>query len=146
MNLVNIFEKLKTQFFSKWVACRLIPDKKSVQYGIYFSYPFYILIVIVGILLQNVFILGGAALIALLAIKLPLHPFDYVYNQIAKFIGTNKIPGRGSELQVNSTVALIFNLIAVALITFNISINFSVLAIIYGLSSAFFIGIFLFKD
>lgn len=143
----NLFGKLKDRLFTRWVACRIISDKKSVQYGIYFSYPIYILIVVAGILLGNPYILLTAALIAFFGIKLPMHPFDYVYNYtVAKLIGTSKIPGRGSELQVNSIVALVFNLVVFALITFEISISYGALAIIYALSSIFFIGIFLLKD
>jgi hypothetical protein len=142
----NLVGKLKDQFLAKWVVCKLISDKQSVRYGIRLSYPIYILIVIVGVMLVNPYILSTAALIAFLGIKLPLHPFDYVYNYAAKLIGINQIPGRGSELQVNSTVALVFNLVVIALIAFGISINFGALAIIYALSSIFFIGIFLFKD
>lgn len=141
----NLFAKLRDQLFARWVVCRLVSDKQSVRYGIYFSYPVYILIVLAGILLKNPYIILVAALIAFLAIKLPLHPFDYIYNYtIAKLIGT-KIPGRGSELQVNSIVALVFNIIVFALITLRVSINYEILAIIYSLSSIFFIGIFVFK-
>lgn len=147
MTIKNSLRKLRDRLFTRWVACRTISDKKSVQYGIYFSYPIYILIVVAGILLGNPYILLIAALIAFLGIKLPMHPFDYVYNYtIAKLIRTSKIPGRGSELQVNSIVALVFNFVVFALITFEVSISYGALAIIYALSSIFFIGIFLFKD
>jgi len=147
MTIKNSLRKLRDRLFTRWVACRIISDKKSVQYGIYFSYPIYILIVVAGILLGNPYILLIAALIAFLGIKLPMHPFDYVYNYtIAKLIRTSKIPGRGSELQVNSIVALVFNFVVFALITFEVSISYGALAIIYALSSIFFIGIFLFKD
>lgn len=143
----RLLEKLRDRLFAKWVVCSVISDKKSVQYGIKFSYPIYILIVIVGIYLGNVFILLVAALIAFLAIKLPLHPLDYAYNYgVAKLIRSNEIPGRGSELQVNSIVAIAFNLVVVALIIFEVSINYGALAIIYALSSIFFITIFLLKD
>lgn len=143
----NLLTKFRDKFFARWIACRVISDKKSVQYGLYFSSPIYLLLVITGILLVDPFILLGAALIAFLGIKLPLHPFDYVYNfVIAKLIGTSKIPGRGSELQVNSIISLIFNLIVLFLISFSVSINFGVLAVIYGLSSIFFMAIILFKD
>ncbi len=131
----NIFGKFKDSLFGRWVVCGIISDKKSVKYGLYFSYPVYILLVLAGVLLKNLFILLIAALIAFLAIKLPLHPFDYVYNFVAKLIR-----------QVNSLIALVFNLIVVAFITFGISINYVVLAIVYALSSIFFIGIFLFQD
>lgn len=147
MNMKNVLEIFRNKLFAKWVVCSIIPDKRSVQYGIKFSYPLYILIVFVGTFFEDRFILSIAALIALLAIKLPLHPFDYAYNYgVAKLIGANEIPGRGSEAQVNGIVALIFNSVVVALITFEVSINYGVLAILYILSSIFFIGIFLLKD
>lgn len=143
----NLLGKLRARFFARWVVCKIISDKKSVQYGIYFSYPIYILIVLVGLLWQNPYVLLVAALIAFLGIKLPMHPFDYVYNYVVtKLIRTNTIPGRGTELQVNSTIALIFNLLVVTLIILRVSINYGALAIIYACSSIFFISIFLFKD
>lgn len=142
----NLLEKLKVQLFAKWVACSLISDKRSVQYGIRFSYPIYILIVFAGISLESRFILLLAALIAFLAIKFPLHPLDYVYNGIARLIGFSVIPGRGSELQVNSFIAVVLNLVVFTLITFEVSINYGVLAVIYALSSVFFLAIFLLKD
>lgn len=143
----NTLKKLQDGLVTRWISCGIVSDKKSVQYGIYFSYPIYILIVFAGILLENQFIILVDLLIAFLGIKLPLHPFDYVYNYtFAKLIGTKKIPGRGSELQVNSIVAFIFNLIVFALIISGITINFGALAIIYALVSLIFIVIFLFKD
>lgn len=145
--LVNdLLKKITDRLFTRWVACRLVSDNQSVQYGIYFSYPLYIIIVFVGTLFANSFILLIAALIAFFGIKLPMHPFDYIYNRVAKLIGANAIPGRGSELQVNSIVALVFNLVVFALINLGISINFTALGILYVLSSIFFIGIFLFKE
>lgn len=147
MMIKNVLGKLRDLLFAKWVVCSITSDKKSVQYGIQFSYPTYILIVLAGILLGNPYILLIAALIAFLGIKLPMHPFDYIYNYaVAKLIGTNTISGRGSELQVNSIVALVFNLVVFALITFEVSIHYGALAITYALCSIFFIGMFLFKD
>ncbi|MBL8014665.1 MAG: DUF4395 family protein [Candidatus Doudnabacteria bacterium] len=137
---------LRDVLFSKWVACSLISDKRSVEYGVRFSYPVYILIVLAGILLRNPYTLLITAFIAFLGIKLPLHPFDYIYNWgIAQLFGISKIPGRGSELQVNSAVAMLFSLIAVALLALEVSINYGVLAIIYALFSVYFIGVFLFR-
>lgn len=147
MVIEDMFGKLKDRFFTRWVACRTVSDKKSVQYGVRFSYPIYILIVSTGILLENTYILLIAALIAFGSIKLPIHPLDYIYNYtIVKLIRGNSIPARGSELQVNSFIALIFNLTVFAFILFNISINYVVLAIIYIFCSIFSICIFLFKD
>ncbi len=139
--------KFKDRLFSRWVVCKVISDKQSVQYGLYFSYPLYILIVITGIVSVNPYILSLSALIAFLGIKLPMHPFDYLYNLVfPRLIRTNKIPGRGSELQVNSIIAVLFNLLVIGLIIFGISINFGALAIIYTLFSVYFIVKFLFKD
>jgi hypothetical protein len=88
-----------------------------------------------------------AALIAFLAVKLPMHPFDYIYNKfVAKLLNTKIIPGRGSELQVNSTIALVFNLIVFVFISFGVSINFALLSLIYTFCSLFFIVIFLLKN
>lgn len=144
--MTNKFKIFKDQLLAKWIACSIISDKKSVLYGIKFSYPAYIMLVFSGVVLESRFMLIIAALIALLAIKLPLHPFDYVYNYaVTKLIGSKEIPGRGSELQVNSIVAMIFNSVVFALITFEVSINYGALAIIYTLSSIFVISIFLVK-
>jgi len=142
----NLLVKLRDRLLTRWVSCKVISDKKSVLYGVHFSYPAYLLVVILGIILINPYILSIAALIAFFAIKLPMHPLDYVYNYgAAKLIGTNKIPGRGSELQVNSIIALLFSLVVLVFMISGISINFGALAIIYTLSSIFFIAIFLFK-
>jgi hypothetical protein len=140
----NLLEKLKARLMAQWIVCRTISDKKSVQYGIRFSYPAYIMMVVTGILLQNAYILAVTAVIAFFGTKLPMHPFDYVYNfVVAKLGSSTKIPGRGSELQVNSTIALIFNLVVIALIGFSIPISFVALIIIYLLASIFFVGRFL---
>lgn len=144
MRIITLWNLLRSRLNAQWIACRLISDRKSVQYGIRFSYPLYILIVLLGVLSENPYVLFIAAVIALLGMKLPMHPLDYVYNHgVAKLIGASKIPGRGSELQVNSTVALIFTSVVIALILFNVPINYSILAIVYLLSSIFFLMIFL---
>gem|GEM_PF-7122337 len=73
-----------------------------------------------------------------------MHPFDYIYNYgVTKLIGTEQIPGRGSESQVSSSVALLFNLGVIASIIFEIQLNYGVMALIYVLSSIFFIVILL---
>lgn len=146
MKTKNIWEFTHSRLKEQWIICRLISNKKSVQYGIRFSYPVYILLVLLSMLSENPYILYITALIAFFGMTLPMHPFDYVYNSwVVKLIGTNKIPGRGSELQVNSTVALIFTLVVVALISFRIPINYFILAILYLASSIFFLCIFLLK-
>ncbi len=75
---MNSLKKLRDRFLTKWIACGIVSDKKSVQYGLYFSYPIFILTVVSGILLENPFILLFAAFLSFLAIKLPIHPFDYI--------------------------------------------------------------------
>ncbi len=127
-----------------WFACKVTSGRKSAQYGIRFSYPLYISVVALGIFLANPYILSITALIALFGVILPMHPFDYIYNYgVTKLIGTEQIPGRGSESQVSSSVALLFNLGVIASIIFEIQLNYGVMALIYVLSSIFFIVILL---
>lgn len=124
-----------------WFACKVTSGRKSAQYGIRFSYPLYISLVTLGIFLVNPYILSIAALIAFFGVILPMHPFDYIYNYgVTKLIGTNQIPGRGSESQVSSSVSLVFNLIVIASIIFEIRLNYGVMALIYVLTSIFFIA------
>jgi hypothetical protein len=145
MKNTNLWMKLQNRLQEQWIACRLVSGRKSVQYGVRFSYPLFISIVLIGIFLKSPFILLVAAFIAFLGMTLPLHPFDYVYNfTVARLIG-GEIPGRGSELQVNSIVALLFTLVVVALLLLEIPINYSILAILYLISSIFFLSIFLFR-
>jgi hypothetical protein len=146
MKIKEVWGELRSRVKEQWIVCRVISDRKSVQYGIRFSYPIYMSIVFIGVFSENPYLLSVAALIAIFGMILLMHPFDYVYNHgVAKLIGTNKIPGRGSELQVNSSVALVFTIFIITLILFRIPINYSVLAIIYILSSIFFLCIFLFR-
>jgi hypothetical protein len=132
---------------AQWFVCRVTSGKKSAQYGIRFSYPLYILLVSVGVFLINPYILSIGAVIAFFGVILPMHPFDYLYNYVlARFIGANQIPGRGSELQISSSVALLFNLGVITLITYQVPLNYEVMALIYVLSSIFFIVILLSRD
>lgn len=140
-------ETARNQLTAKWFSCRITSGRKSAQYGIRFSYPIYIALVAFGIFLVNPYILSLAALIAFFGIVLPMHPFDYVYNYgVTRLLGTEKIPGRGSELQVNSSVALLLNLFVITSIIFGFELNYSLLAFIYVLISMFFITIQLFSD
>lgn len=137
----------KNQLLAKWFVCRITSGKKSARYGIRFSYPLYISLVALGIFLANPYILFITAIIAFFGIVLPMHPFDYVYNYVVtRIIGTKKIPGRGSELQINSLVALIFNIVVIAFITFGVQLSYPVMAFVYIISSIFFIIIQLSSD
>lgn len=141
------FLKTRNQLVAKWFVCRITSGRKSAQYGLRFSYPLYISIVAIGILLVNPYILSATALIAFFGIVLPMHPFDYIYNHgVAKLIGKAQIPGRGSELQINCFVALLFNLCVIASISYGVQLNYGVMALIYIMSSIFFIGIVLHRD
>lgn len=132
---------------AKWFTCRVTSGRKSAKYGIRFSYPIYISLVAIGILLVNPYILSLTALIAFFGVILPMHPFDYVYNYgVAKLIGASQIPGRGSELQMSSCVALLFNLGVIASILYGMQLNYTVMALIYVVSSVFFIAIQLLRD
>ena len=132
---------------AKWFVCRVTSGRKSAQYGIRFSYPLYVSLVALGIFLANPYILAITALIAFFGIILPMHPFDYIYNYVVtKLISTDQIPGRGSELQVSSSVNLLFTLGVIASILYEIQLNYEVMALIYILISIFFIAILLFTD
>jgi len=121
-------KKAKNRLMEKWFVCRVTSGRKSAQYGIRFSYPLFILLVVLGIFSVNPYVLSLMALIAFFGVVLPMHPFDYLYNHgVTRLIGTNKIPGRGSELQINSSVALLFNLGVIALILSGIKLNYKVL-------------------
>lgn len=124
---------------SRWFACRITSGKQSAKYGIRFSYPLYIFLVALGVFLANLTILSLATIIAFLGVILPMHPFDYVYNAITKLINANKIPGRGTEMQVSSVVSLVFNLLVAASIVFELKLNYPVMAVIYIVSSVFII-------
>jgi len=144
MTIKKTLKTVRNQLMTGWFACKVTSGRKSAQYGIRFSYPLYISVVALGIFLANPYILSITALIALFGVILPMHPFDYIYNYgVTKLIGTEQIPGRGSESQVSSSVALLFNLGVIASIIFEIQLNYGVMALIYVLSSIFFIVILL---
>lgn len=143
MTLKTIIDRL----LSKWFVCRITSSRKSAQYGIRFSYPLYISLVTLGILLANPYIVSITALIAFLGVILPMHPFDYVYNYgVTKLFHTERIPGRGSELQINSSMTLLFNLGVITAILSGIRLNYEVMAFMYVLSSVFFIVVLLVRD
>lgn len=121
-------------------ACRVVSGKKSVQYGVRLSYPIQISLIAMGVLMVNPYILTFMALISFLSLFLPMHPFDYLYNiVISKLIGTHKIPGRGSELPVSSSITLLFILTVIAMMHYGAMVNYQLIAILYIVSSVFFI-------
>lgn len=147
MSIKKAMKTTRNQLMARWFVCRITSGRKSAQYGIRFSYPLFISIVAFGIFFENPYILSIDALIALFGFVLPMHPFDYVYNYgVTKLIGTNRIPGRGSELQISSIVALIFILAVISLIVFEIQLNYEVMALMYVLISIFFIAVLLSKN
>lgn len=132
----------KNKFLARWFACRITSGWQSARYGLRFSYPIYICLVTSGILLVNPAILSITAFVAFLGIVLPMHPFDYVYNYtVPRLPGVNKIPGRGTEMQVTSLVAFIFNILAIVSIILDFQLNYPLMAIIYIASSVFFIAL-----
>lgn len=142
-----MLQEVKNRLLTKWFVCRITSGRKSAQYGIRFSYPLYIFLVSLGLFLLNPYILLLTTLVALLGVMLPMHPFDYIYNfVITKFSKNRRIPGRGSELQINSVVAFMFNLIVVSLIIYGINLNYYVMAFIYIIFSIFFIVIHFLTD
>lgn len=144
---MSILSKARSQLMANWFVCRVTSGKRSAQYGIRFSYPVYISMVAVGVFFANQYLLCITAVIAFLGVVLPLHPFDYLYNHsIAKLFDTDQVAGRGSELQINSGVALLFNLSVITLIIYGVQVNYRVMSLIYTVSSALFIAVLLLKD
>lgn len=140
-------KSVKNNLITKWFACRVTSGRKSAKYGMRFSYPLFILLVALGIYLVNPFLLSITAFIAFLGVILPMHPFDYIYNfVVSKLISTEKIPGRGSELQVSSAVTLFVILGVITSITYSFQLHYGVLALIYVISSIFFIVFLLNTD
>lgn len=137
----------KDQVSARWFVCRITSGRKSAKYGVLFSYPLFISLVAFGVFQANHFILFIAAAVAIFGVILPMHPFDYIYNYgVARVIGTERIPGRGSELQMSSSAAFAFILFAIVSIIFEMQLNYTIMAFIYVLSSVFFILIQLFTD
>lgn len=147
MTINRMLSDVRNRWMAKWFVCRLTSGRKSAQYGVRFSYPLYIPFIALGIFLENPYLLSLAAIIAFLGIILPMHPFDYIYNYgVAKLIKTPQIPGRGSELQMNSIMSLVFTLSVATLIISGVQLNYTVMALIYVSISSFFIAIQLFTD
>lgn len=147
MNMSKTLKVAKNRLMARWFVCRVTSGRRSAQYGIRFSYPLNISIVVIGILSTNPYILSIAAVIAFFGVILPMHPFDYAYNYgVARIIGTPQIPGRGSELQMSSSMALLFSLSVIVSIIYGIQLNYVVMALLYVLISTFFIVILLFVD
>lgn len=136
----KVSKALKDRLVAQWLACRITSGRKSAQYGLRLSYPLYIGLVVLGIVLTNSYILTFTAFISLLGAFLPMHPFDYVYNySIAKISGLEKIPGRGNEMQISSIMALVFNLGVLISIMLGLKINYIIMALIYTFISIFFV-------
>ena len=133
---------------TRWFVCRVTSGRKSAQYGIPFSYPLYISFISVSILLENPYMLSVTALIALLGVILPMHPFDYVYHLAVAVIPgrVDPIPGRGSELDVSSAVALLFSVAVILAIMSGIPLSYAVMPLVYVLFSVLFISVLLSTD
>ncbi len=144
---MNLFLKAKNQLMTNWFVCGVTSGRKSVQYGIRFSYPLFISVVALGVFLVNPYILSVAALIAFFGIKLPMHPFDYVYNYgVARLFRVNQIPGRGSELHVSSGIAFLFTLAVIVSIIYKTQLNYGLMALIFVFINILFIVVPLFTD
>ena len=126
-----------SRIISRIYTCKLVPDRESALYGLRFSTPLTLALVVLGILLENPYILFINALIALFVIFMPMHIFDYLYNFLVTQINSKyKILGRGTELQVTSTISLIFNLLVISLIALEVKVSFEILALFYVLGSS----------
>src|SRR4051812_44463478 len=61
-------------------------ELKDYRFGIRFAYALCGAIVFIGLLFNNMFLLAGATVVALLGTLPPYHPFDYLYNHLLRYL------------------------------------------------------------
>lgn len=73
-------------------------ELNELKYGIRFAYLGCATVVAIGLALKSIPVLGIAMLIAFLAVVLPHHPFDYLYNAfVYRLLQKPKAPIRTSQ-------------------------------------------------
>ena len=86
--------------------CYSDKELNDYKYGIRFAYYLCDLLVILGLLLTNLWILAIAMTIAFFGWLLPKHPFDYLYNYvIRRMINKPKIPTRTNQVRFACGIA-----------------------------------------
>jgi uncharacterized protein DUF4395 len=78
----------------------------QLAFGNKFAYKLCTTILILGIITSNIYALVFINLVAFLAVVLPYHPFDYIYNGLlAKSMNKPKLPPRSNQLKFACAVA-----------------------------------------
>ena len=86
--------------------CYSDKELNDYKYGIRFAYYSCDLLVILGLLLTNSWILAVAMTIAFLGWLLPKHPFDYLYNYAIRYmINKPEIPPRTKQVRFACGIA-----------------------------------------
>lgn len=86
-------------------------DEEISQHSIgnRFSYQMCTLLFTTGLILTSIPILAVAAIIALLTVILPYHPFDYLYNLIVRhWLSRPKLPHRTNQAKFACGIAAIW--------------------------------------
>ncbi len=74
-----------------------------------FAYQLCTILFTTGIVLTNIPILSVAAIIALLTVILPYHPFDYLYNySLRLWLGRPKLPRRSGQAKFACGIASVW--------------------------------------
>ena len=107
-----------------------------------FAYQLCTILFTIGIILTNIPILFAAAIIALLAVILPYHPFDYLYNYtVRQWLCRPKLPRRTAQAKFACGIAAVW----LALIIFLFESSFFVWGYVLGgilFSVAFLVSTF----
>lgn len=86
--------------------CYSDKELNDYKYGIRFAYYLCDLLVILGLLMTNLWILTLAMAIAFLGWMLPNHPFDYLYNYVIRhMINKAEIPPRTNQARFACGIA-----------------------------------------
>lgn len=88
--------RLRVQGYS----CQTNEELGDLAFGNRFAFQLCVSLVIVGTLSTNIYILAAMMLVAFLAVLLPYHPFDYIYNYLlANRLGKPQLPKRSPQLK-----------------------------------------------
>lgn len=81
-------------------------ELNELAFGHRFAFQVCTLILFIGVITANIYVLSFIATIAALAIILPYHPFDYIYNGLLRRkLNKPKLPTRSIQLKFACGVA-----------------------------------------
>ena len=122
----NVLRKrLETQGY----VCYTDKELHDHQLGIRFAYGMCITFVSIGLVLSNIYVLAFAMAVAFMAIILPRHPFDYVFNYGVRFIWRKpEVPNRTVQGKFACAIATVW----LGLIIYSFAIDNRILAYALG--------------